>query len=83
MEDSYTKRYKIALYLICRNHIISRNQIDGIVKIPSDDIDVTALDVMTSITRMSSTRQKINLCKSRNPRLSNRLIVWDLHFCCY
>lgn len=39
MEDSYTKRYKIALYLICRNHIISRNQIDGIVKIPSDDID--------------------------------------------
>ncbi len=52
MEDSYTKRYKIALYLICRNHIISRNQIDGIVKIPSDDIDVTALDVMTSIIEM-------------------------------
>ena len=34
-------------------------------------------------TRMSSTRQKINLCKNRNTRLSNRLIVWYLHFCCY
>ena len=25
---------------------------------------------MISVTRMSSTRQKINLCKSRNPKLS-------------
>ena len=52
MEDSYTKRYKIALYLICRNHIIGRNQIDGIVQIPSDDIDVMALEVMISILEM-------------------------------
>ena len=36
-------------------------------------------DCTNFITRMSSTRQKINLCKSRNPRLS-MLMVWDSCF---
>ena len=37
------------------------------------------LNVISTGTRMSSTRQKINLCKSRNPRPS-KLMVWDFCF---
>ena len=68
--NCYCQDYLGYIYVNELGELIKPGYLSSHVPAVLKEHNMPPLDFMIFVTRMSSTRQKINLCKSRNPKLS-------------